>query len=312
MDIYQKYEALSPIYQGGLTNHLPMVLVALKELGLKDEIIIEKLDNYREQKWLFDLTDSNTPIDDFNQEYINRTGYNLGSLNHKGEDIVIGEFINKNKYAIGSSLFHGLIRLAYAKQVHHHLMIAQAIAYFEISVEKTEVKAIYIDEKDFEQSYNRLFNSFKAMDYSFEASRTMDKVKELLENDLVSGNLMYLKSPSREFILDFVLTNYLRTKDFYILHLITGFEALLELEEYIYDFDDVLNYFFVLAQTFVLLNTSTLLEETLDTKSLEELTEKVEGLTDFHEIKLFYSLVKLNRLFRNTKINKIANQIFGK
>jgi len=312
MDIYRKYEALSPIYQGGLTNHIPMVLVALKELGVTEEKIAEKLDNYRQQKWLFDLTDSNTPIDDFSQEYINRTGFYLGELNHKGEDIVVGEFINKNKLTISSGLFHGLIRLAYAKQVHHPLMIAQALAYYELTMGNVEFKATYIDESEFEESFSRLFNAYKELDYTFETEGTMNKLNEILTNELVSENLVYLKTPNRKYILDFILSHYLRTKDFYILHLVTGFEALLELEEYIYGFEDVLNHFFVLAQAFVLFNTSTLIEDTQDTKSLEELIKEVEHLVDFHDIKLFYSLVKLSNLFENKKINKIANQIFKK
>lgn len=310
MDIYQKYEALSPVYQGGLTNHLPMVLIALKELGVPNDLIIKKLDNYRDEKWIFDLTNSNTPIDNFNQEYINRTSYNLGVLNQQGEDILIGEFINKNKFNISSALFHGLIRLAYAKQVHHPLMIAQALAYFEICVETVEFKATYIDVDEFEQSYRRLFNSFKDLNYTFESNNTMGKLKELLEHNLIGENLFYLINPSQEFILNFILTNFKRTNDFYILHLITGFEALIELEEYILDFDEVLNHFFVLAQVIVLFNTSVIIEKSLVTKSIDDLIEEVGNLTDFHKIKLFYSLVKLERLYKNEKINLIANQLF--
>lgn len=312
MDMYRKYEALSPIYQGGLTNHLPMVLVALKELKVPTEKITEKLDEYCKQKWLLDLTDSNTPIDEFNQEYVNRTSYYLGSLNHKGEDIVIGEFINKNKFNISSSLFHGLIRLAYAKEVHHPLMIAQALAYFDISVEPIKLEATYVDEDEFRKLYCQLFDSFKALDYPFESSNTMDKLKELLDINLVNKNLLYLKNPNREFILDFILTNYQRTKDFYILHLITGFEALLELEEYIFDFDKVLNHFFALSQVIILFNTSILVEDAILTETLQNLTIEVEDLSDFHEIKLFYSIVKLDKLFKNKKLAQIANQIFRK
>jgi hypothetical protein len=156
MDLYRRYEALSPIYQGGLTNHLPMVLNALRELGIDDDIIISKLDAYRDSKGLYDLTDSNVPIDSFNQTYINRTGFYLGELNHKGEDIVIGEFINANKFGISSVLFHGLIRLAYAKKVHHPLMIAQSLAYFEITSEKVEIKAHYESSEEFTKSYKNL------------------------------------------------------------------------------------------------------------------------------------------------------------
>jgi hypothetical protein len=92
--------------------------------------------------------------------------------------------------------------------------------------------------------------------------------------------------------------------------LITGFEALLELEEYIIDFDDMLNHFFVLAQVFTLFNTTNNIEVELLEKSFDVLKTEVANLVDFHEIKLFYSLLKLDRLFDNKRIKSIANRIF--
>lgn len=315
--IYERYEALSPIYQGGLTNHLPMVLTALKNLGLSDALITVRLDHYKEVKGILDLTETTTPISEFEQEYINRTSFYLGELHHKGEDIIIGEFINKYKYNISSALFHGLIRLAYAKQEKNDLMIAQALAYFELSSETIEQpNAHVIHTGDFGDGLQRMM-PFMKLNYQFKSTRTMDKYKELLEIPEVQDNLVMLRDINKEFVLDYVLRNYLRTSDFFILHLITGFEALLELEEYIFDFDEVLNHFFLITQVFCLFDTSNIedftLESTyssLDLSPFDDLMTHIPELIDAHDMKLFYSLFKLNKQFENKWILTIANNIF--
>lgn len=312
MDLYRKYEALSPIYRGGLTNHLPMVLTVLENMGIETEVITRKLDAYKDVKGLYDLTDNNTPMDDFNQNYINRTGFYLGELNRKGEDIVIGEFINLSKFNISSALFHGLIRLAYAKQAHHPLMIAQALAYFEVTSDKIDFDARFESEEEFIKIHNKVVEDLKKSDFKFESNSTMEKFQELLTHDEVSSCLVYLKKPKKEFILDFILSYYQATKDFYILHLITGFEALLELEEYLFDFEAVLNHFFAIAQVFVLFNTEINIEDKNPEKDIEELKNDISDLIDFHDIKLFYSLYKLNKSFENKKISWIANYLFDK
>ncbi|AIO19706.1 hypothetical protein KQ51_01832 [Candidatus Izimaplasma bacterium HR1] len=312
MKIYKRYEALSPIYQGGLTNHLPMILTALKKLGMSEEDIVKKLDQYREQKTLLDLTETTTPISEFEQAYINRSSYYLGEINRKGEYVIIGEFINKHKMNLGSALFHGFIRLAHAKEEQNDLLIAQALAYFELTSEDVEFNSKYIDEVNFLKNFHLLEESLKANGFSFKSANTMSKFKELLNSDLVSNKLYKLRYPNREFILDFVMKNYMKTNCFYNLHLITGFEALLELEEYIFDFEEVLNQFFLYAQVFVLFTLEKSPVTTLEEKPIENLKELINELKDAHDIKLFYSLIKLDKLFENDVIKTIANRIFTK
>lgn len=311
MKIYKQYEALSPIYKGGLTNHLPMVLTALRELGLSEEEIVTRLDTYRDEKGILDLTETTTPINDYEQEYVNLTSKYLGEINHKSVDVVLGEFINKYKWNLESALYHGLIRLAYAKQEKNSLMIAQAMAYFELSSESIELprgKTCSVNE--FEVAYPGFLTQFKNMNFEFKSRSSMDKFKELLDLEIISDNLFTLRDVSREIVLETILKKYMKTNCFYNLHVITGFEALLELEEYIFDFNDVLNHFFKTAQLFMLFNMDEIEDKGENDLSFEELTSEVRALNDAHDIKLFYTLLKLNKLIDNKDISKIANRIF--
>lgn len=310
MKIYKRYEALSPIYQGGLTNHLPMVYTALKQLGLSNEEIIVKLDKYKDQKGILDLTEITTPISEFEQEYINLTSKHLGEINHKGVDVVLGEFINQFKYNIESALYHGLIRLAYAKQENNPLMIAQAMAYFELSSECIELsKTNIIKSKNFDEYNDMYLEKFMMIDFQFNAQRTMEKYRELLNQEIVKESLVRLSDISKEKVLSTILNKYAKTECFYNLHVITGFEALLELEEYIFDFDKVLNHFFLTAQVFMLFTMEEKDEKVIKNLGFKELTKQVINLDDAHKIKLFYSLKKLDRQFDNIQILQIANSI---
>ncbi len=309
--IYERYEALSPIYKGGLTNHLPMVLTALKKLEVPREITIDILENYKEDKGLLDLTEQTTPVSEYEQVYINRTSFYLGDIHHRGEDVVIGEFLNKYKMNLGCALFHGIIRLSYAKQEGDDLMIAQALSYYELSSEKVDFMSTYITEKEFMSNLTQMKESMKQSGMKIINGRTSESFNEFLKHDFVVKNLRKLRVPSKDFIINLLLTEYENTRSFYTLHLITGFDALLELEEYIYDFSDILNQFLLYAQVFLLFDVAKSEHINIERHSFQEMMKNVHLLKGAHEIKFFYSLLRLNKLFDNERLLRVANSIFA-
>ncbi len=310
MDIYNRYEALSPIHHGGLTNHLPMVLVALEKCGVDSEKIIQKLDSYKEDRGIFDLTDKASPVDEFDQEYINRTGFYLSELNHKGEDIVLGMFLNENRHSISAALFHGVIRLYYAKESKNPLQVAQALAYFELSLQDISIDVFELRNDEFYNHFEELREHVLNLDHKFEVNNTSGKMKEIMNLPIVKSGIAVMKNINKKEILDFVLTRYLETKDFYVLHLITGFHAIIELEEYLPNFDEMLKHYLAVAQIIMLLNPVKNEYQTQFTEEVYELMNSIEELEDFHDIKLLFSLRELSKLFDNEKIKYVANIIF--
>lgn len=306
--LYRRYEALSPIYRGSLTNHLPMLLTALHKMGVDKETITIKCDQYRDEKGILDLTQVQTPITDFEQTYINLTSQFLGELNNRGTDIVVGEFLSKHRKMFVSGLFHGLIRLAYAKESKEPLLIAQALAYYECISEEVVVESKYIDKDTAFKQFELLREKFLSSGFEFEKSATMERLQEVIHHDLVKGKIYKIRNVKREDILEFVLYFYLKTKNFYVLHLITGLEAMFELEEYLFEFDEILNDFFVFAQLFILFGEDQ--EVVSSNQSMKELVARVTELEDAHDIKLLYSLSKLNKMFDQPLILLTANTIY--
>jgi hypothetical protein len=309
MKLYRRYEALSPIYQGGLTNHLPMMMIALLKLGLKEDIIIDKCDQYKQEKGVLDLTEVSTPVTEFEQAYVHLTSTYLGEINHKGIDIIIGEFIQKHQHMVVSGLFHGLIRLAYAKEVGDPLLIAQALAYFDCISGEVKVNTKKVDRSIAFAWFDDLRTTFLEDIDSLEKHSTYERLQEIIHHPLIDGNIGKVQNIRRNDLLSFVLTYYLDTKSFYVLHLITGLEALFELEEYFTHFQDVLDDFFVFAQLFILFDKRQ--EVVVSDKTVEDVIKQVELMNNAHDIKLLYSLSKLKRLFDEPLIDKVASTLYS-
>ena len=307
---YKRYQTLSPIYGGGLTNHLPMVLTIYNLLDLDEETIIAKLEAYIEERGIYDMTKPYAPRSEFDQAYINRTSFYLSELNHVGKDIVVGTFLAEKRASIFSALFHGLIRLYYALIEKDDMQIAQALAYFELSSEsiKIETKAT-LDYPSFNQEFEMLLSQFHELNYEFKATSTMEKAKEILQLPLINQRLNTVRNITKEQVLQFITNHYIISPDFFTLHLITGFHALVELEEFIYDFEDVLKEFLKLAQVIMMLRYQKSESELFSTISINECLNHVESLSDFHEVKLLYSVYRLAQLFDDENLIKIANKV---
>jgi len=112
-------------------------------------------------------------------------------------------------------------------------------------------------------------------------------------------------------MLSFLLKQYLKTKDFYILHTITGFHALISIKKYLDDYESVLDNYFAHALLLSLFNTKENTYEFLAVE-IEEARKKVEFLQDAHDIKLTHSLIELYKEFNIEDIKLLLASIFEK
>jgi len=312
--LYEKYEALSPIYQGGLTNHLPMMFTALVESGVSTAKIEEILDKYKSDKDLYELTDVTYPTSDFEQAYINQTGYYLGRIHEVGVDITVGVFMNDMTHALSSGLYHGLIRLAYGLKSKHDVLIAQALAYFECLKSEEEEQGQVVSFNEFEMVCTNLDKIRSLMDAEFSAPGTYNKIevikqrKELMDKIVVVKDIQFHQKE----LLELFARRYKHTQDFYTLHILTGFDALLEIEEFIPQFSVVLNRFLYSAQIIMLLENGLNPIDKEHTRGFDEILSEIDQLHDEHEIKLVYSLSTLYRRFNVVECLEIANHIMDK
>ena len=312
MKLHERFSTLSPIYSGGLTNHLPMMITALRLLDVEEEVIELISKEYVEKKNIVDLSNSGIENDPFNDEYIRLTNYFLQEMKHHGVEEIMYNTLSSSSYSLHSGLFHGIIRIAYAYMENNELLIAQGLAYFDLikSELKLEGKVSENLQKDFENLV-----SIRKKDIEIRKTRTMDKVQIVLENDDVLNNLFYPKDilKYKEGALELFVEYFNKTKDFYILHVITGYHALHVLTQFFENQESTFNNFFMQSLVIMLLNPhDSYIARKVEQYSFYELYKEVPNLKDAHDIKLFLSLSYFYERYDMESLKEAANLIISK
>lgn len=308
MRLLERFEALSPTYSNGLTNHLPMMIIALQKLGIDEGDIEFISEEYVGSKHIPDLTDKYYPKSKQEEEYITLTNLYITKINKLGKDEVVKWYLNKAKFALVSGLFHGLIRLSYALMTDSDLLVAQAMAYFDVIYFECDLP--YSIKEDERKELDKLVKHRVKTITNFESKSTMKRLEELINNDYIKDNLYSIRGNAEERMLELFLNQYLKTKDFYMLHIITGFHALISLKEYFTNFEEVLDNFFVHGLLFTLIHDYKQEEYDYVPSELKVFENRIPDLRDAHEIKLLFSVLELYKLYHIDDLKKVITSIF--
>jgi hypothetical protein len=310
MKLNERFSSLSPIYDGGLTNHLPMMITALKLLDVNEEDIELIATEYYESKNLLDLSDTLIENDPYNTEYIRLTNYFLSEINQSTMDDTIHTFLNENEFSLHSGLYHGLIRLAYAYLESNDLLVAQALAYFTLIKSSLILKGT--PSKDINTSFEELVE-IRRENVTFEKQYTMEKLEELISNKSIIDNLFFPKDflNNKHKALELFVDFYNKTQDFYILHVITGYHALHILSQHFDHQEKVFDNFFMQSVLFMLFNEHKEYTTVLDQNEFPYFVKHVPMLRDAHDIKLFYSLSYFYERYEYEPLKKSAQKLFN-
>jgi hypothetical protein len=310
MKLHERFSTLSPIYSGGLTNHLPMVITALRLLDV-DEAAIEKFsEEYVSSKNIVDLTSSGIENDPFNDEYVILTNTFMNEINQKSVEKVVATVLNENKYSLHSGLFHGIIRLAYAYLEGNDLLIAQALAYFVMIAQ--DLKLNGTPTESVQDSFEDLVEIRKRI--NIDVMGTTNKMTILLDNQDVIEKLFYPYNilKDKEAALRFFIDYYNKSQDFYMLHVITGYHALHILDQFLEEKEEAYNNFFMQAIIVMLIHPHTeYTNPKVELESFASLTKKVPQLTDSHDVKLFFTLAYFYERYQMDDLLISANLIFN-
>jgi len=308
MKLHERFSTLSPIYSGGLTNHLPMVITALRLLGVEDSKIEVISEEYVEHKNIVDLSNSGIDNDSFSDEYIRLTNFFLSEIKYKSVETVLTTMLNNNKYALNSGLFHGLIRIAYGYMENDDLLIAQALAYFELI--KQDLKLEGIPVEDIYQSFEKLVGVRKELDVNDKSFG--EKMEAVQKNKTIQENLFYPIDlvKHKEVAVEFFVKYFNKTEDFFILHVITGYHALHILSQFFDNEEEVFQNFFMQSQIVMLGNGHDNHEEYTEKRNFKELNKQTSTLRDAHDIKLFLSLCYFYERYEIEELKIAANLIF--
>lgn len=295
MKLQDRYSSLSPIYNEYLTNHLPMMITALRELGVDDRDIEYISEQYIEERNILDLHNEML-ISEFEKEYIRLSNFFLKQIDESSVDDVIRDVLNKNISSLHSALNHGIIRLSYAYVDGSPLLIAQALAYFDLVKNENHFRGDSVDIEQIDEMFQTLVNDRKEL-ITLETNNTSSKYQTLYtqfkDSLFVPREILKYKSQ----ILQFFLEYYNKTKDFYMLHVITGYHAMHVLAEFFDNQHEAYEQYFYNALLFMLFNDHNRYVIPNDEGDFDVNLKEVRFFTDAHEIKLFHSLYYFYQLY---------------
>ena len=124
-----------PVTVNGLTNHLPMVLIALDRLDVTDRHLSDWADRYRNR--LMPRRTASEPIAPDDLPAVLGTGRRYADLllcfqreiDRSGVDDVLDRHLTGLLDGMGGAAFHGVIRLAYSVEHGRPIDIAAGLAY---------------------------------------------------------------------------------------------------------------------------------------------------------------------------------------
>ncbi len=279
----------SPMYRGRLTNHLPMVLAVLKRVNVPEVRIEEVKEKYINSRKL-------------DQAESTDVGRRFLQLRNQHSKTDIKAFLENKEDTIPSGLFHHFIRLYFS--LGNKEEETSALAYFDIQSRKHKFK--FTRTTNIYNSLEKLKKKRQLVDFVYPKPSTMDKFEVIMQSEL-SRYFTEVDEIDIKELLNLFLHMYEQTRSFYVLHVLTGFQAVIGLREYL-DLDVYLKEFYKCAQIYYVFDGYFDYKFTASIP-IEEGISRVGELEDAHDIKLMYSLSKLAEIDHNPLIDKIVAYI---
>lgn len=293
LDIGQRY---APEYQGGLSNHLPMALVALQRLGAHGERLREFFDRYtpklglapRRGQALADWRERLGHVDayaDLHETFRAR-------VERDGAPALLRETLPLLWPGVGAAAFHGLIRTAYGVDQGHAGETTAGLAYWACRhlpiVAPTATLPPLHDPAAWVAAAIDTMGALR-----IEGGLIFERMREATRYEAFTHHAgrLPIDAGTLAALADFAAQRYVATRNFTVLHLVTGAHAIRLLLPFTDDHDAALRAY---AAAFVAACIASGI--TLDTPARpaapgewQALAERAVASNDDHVIKLVYS-----------------------
>ncbi|MBY5990927.1 questin oxidase family protein [Ferrimonas balearica] len=278
-----------PEYGRGLTNHLPMVLGALSMLGAPESTL-----NAAYQRGCRHLVAKEEGRGAGHDEYGAQVARFTQVIAEQGTEAVVRRHLNDWLAGLSSAAFHCLIRLHFALCANSSAEVAHALAYWATRHTPLPTPQPY-PEAD--------------LDGQLHSARVLGQRLGLHEAGLISTRIETLVAHPQgaaltgvpaeltlETILPRVLSWFDASGDFTLLHGVTGLQALVGLMPLIDEPERALaHYWQAYVAALAVAPGAVVPEEPLAVVAPDWRHWQVQtlGLTDSHDIKVIYSLIRL-------------------
>lgn len=301
-----------PLYGEGLSNHLPMALIALDRMGASPDQLRSFFETYRRRLRVRHstraCTDPRSALG-MPEQFENVCAWFNQRIAQSGTCAVLSTWLPELMGGVGASAFHALIRLAYAVEADHPAEIAMALAYWTTAHQQfgslgtstqhnlSEVAATCAQEMT---------------DHSFSPGLIVDRMAEVASIPAIASSATQPASLSFEGISDFALDAYHAREDFILLHLVTACHAFSVLREYICGNETALRHFWhAVLMAYLSTGQSPADESTardFGAAGWPECLQRACASRDDHTIKLVYSAWRRDQSEPDPRYPQIASR----
>lgn len=229
-----KLNHLAPEYGNGLTNHLPMALEALHSMQASNQQL-ERFYNHSIAKLeLIDNTSSTASLKDWQavcslkgqySHFTELRQYFSDQIGNNPQHPAIANYVQKLAPAISCAAFHPIIRLAHALQANNAEEVASALAYWVYAY--TELA--WPDNSSYSDCSLKVTVEQLLTEHSWPEGRLGNGlVTDDMKNVSLQPNFDHLTFRPKVHRVQFsemessILSLYLATNDFTVLHGVTG------------------------------------------------------------------------------------------
>ncbi len=308
----------------GLTNHLPMALVAKAGLGAPREELERFSLKYRRR-----LVPAPDPTDRLTSltwrgaighvdAYVNLSEYFTREIEEHGVDATLRAHLDELVDGVAGAAFHGVIRLAYALDVASPRRVATGLAYLAstaMSLGPLEDGTITGDDPEALLRALAAEWEGRADDAVGNIAARMRYVAEQPRFAAVAASLS-LDATTQVRLSDAALRVYASTDDFTALHGVTGLEAISRLRPYVADVERLdRSTFQALAAAYLSIGAPDIwstarLSEMADHSTLEEseVATRAAFSDDEHVAKIVFTSRRLNAATSNPLYRAVAER----
>lgn len=311
-----------PTTAEGLSNHLPMALVALERLGASDGTLQRFFEGYARRLVPRAPAGATLTAGDWRRaigtgrRFADLCGYFERAVADAGVDDTVSAHLPALLPGVGSAAFHGVIRLAYALDSGGPRRVAAGLAYladqFRPLGAPTGAPARSADPRDLLADL-RNDGRLRAVELSgwnigtrmgaVAASPAFADVIDRLAVDGATGGAL----------ADAALLVYASTGDFTALHMVTGLHALRRLEPYAGEGPVLLRYGWqALAAAYLTIGAPPLLDDEdraemdATAPAWDRIVAAALGSSDEHVIKFAYSCREQDAVFPRATYRAVA------
>ena len=237
--LLREAERYGPTYGNGLSNHLPMVLIAMQRLGASSTELEAHVQGYAKRLEPVPASDKVISDDNLVTHLGDWSAYGalrlffLSALEREDTQATLARYWPKLMPGIASAGFHALIRLAYGLEAGHRGEIASGLAYLASSNTPLLPSTIELPGKaeNVAQALNSIHRAFAGR--TIEANLIIEELQLATEEpDFFAALLtppLASKSDQDRTLADMAhqaIRIYLGQPNFNSLHLVTGTHAL--------------------------------------------------------------------------------------